>query len=82
MSGGHWRENSHGHILELTRAQRAAGGKERSKRLHQFLSAIGVKALREHLGQLLGIAQVSRDRAEYEAHVRRIFGQQLEFDLQ
>jgi hypothetical protein len=74
--------NSHGHILELTRAQRATSGKERSKRLHQFLSDVGVKALRQHLGQLLGIAQVSRDRGEYEGHVRRIFGQQLEFDLQ
>ena len=42
----------------LTRAQRAGSGDERRKRLHQFLSDIGVKALRQHLGQLLGIAQV------------------------
>ena len=48
--------NSHGHILELTRAQRAGSVSERRKRLHQFLSDIGVKALRQHLGQLLGIA--------------------------
>lgn len=73
--------NSKGNILELTRAQRAANGDERRKRLHQFLSDVGVKALRQHLGQLLGIAQVSRDRAEYEGHVRRIFGQQYEMDL-
>jgi P63C domain len=72
--------DSKGNILELTRAQRANGGQER-KRLHQFLSDIGVKALRQHLGQLLGIAQVSRDRQEYEGHVKRSFGQQYEMDL-
>jgi hypothetical protein len=38
--------NSKGQILELTRAQRANSGDERLKRLHQFLSNIGVKALR------------------------------------
>ena len=73
--------NSKGNILELTRAQRADSGNERRKRLHQFLSDIGVKALRQHLGQLLGIAQVSRSEAEYEGHVKRIFGQQYEMDL-
>jgi len=30
---------------------------------------------------LLGIAQVSKDKAEYEGHVRRIFGDQLEMDF-
>ena len=73
--------NSKGNILELTRAQRASSGAERRKRLHQFLSDIGVKALRQHLGQLLGIAQVSKNEAEYEGHVRKIFGQQYEMDL-
>ena len=34
-----------------------------------------MKALRQHLGQLLGIAQVSRDQVEYEGHVKRIFEQ-------
>ena len=51
------------------------------RKLHQFLSDIGVKALRQHLGQLLGIAQVSKDKLEYEGHVRRIFGDQLEMDF-
>jgi hypothetical protein len=63
----------------VTRAE--AVQNERSKKLHQFLSEIGVKALRQHLGQLLGIAQVSSDKSEYERHVRRIFRQQLEMDL-
>lgn len=72
--------SSSGHILELTRAQKAAR-QDRSKKLHQFLSEIGVKALRQHLGQLLGIAQVSPDKSVYERHVNRIFGQQHEMDI-
>jgi hypothetical protein len=71
---------SHGRILELTKAERAKSV-VRHKRLHQFLSAIGVKALRMHLGQLLGIAQVSDDEKEYERHVSRIFGDQMELDV-
>jgi P63C domain len=71
---------SQGRILDLTRAQRAKSA-ERHKKLHQFLSAIGVKALRTHLGQLLGISQVSRDKDEYERHVTRIFGDQMELDV-
>jgi hypothetical protein len=50
-------------------------------KLHQFLSEVGVKALRQHLGQLLGIAQVSTDKLEYERYVRRIFGSQQEMDV-
>jgi hypothetical protein len=72
--------NSKGQIFQLTKAQRASS-EERRKKLHQFLSDIGVKALRQHLGQLLGIAQVSSNRIEYEKHVRRIFGQQHEMDV-
>jgi hypothetical protein len=64
---------SEGKIHQLAVAQRAAGG-DRKKRLHQFLSEVGVKVLRTHLGQLLGIAQVSKDKREYEKHVRTIFG--------
>lgn len=74
---------SHGKIHQLTVAQRAASG-DRRKRLHQFLSEIGVKLLRTHLGQLLGIAQISRDQAEYEKHVNTVFGdgqRELDFGL-
>ncbi len=71
---------SNGKLHELVVAQRAAKN-ERWKKLHQFFSEIGVKALRTHLGQLLGIAQTSASQGEYESHVERIFGiqQQLEF---
>jgi len=71
---------SNGKVLELTRAMRGQSGSP-NKRLHQFLSEIGVKSLRTHLGQLLGIAQVSRDRTEYEQHVEAIFGDQRSFDF-
>lgn len=71
---------SHGKIHQLIVAQKAASG-DRNKRLHQFLAEIGVKALRTHLGQLLGISQVSKDQRDYEKHVRTVFGGQQEFDF-
>lgn len=66
---------SNGKVLQLTQAARAAG-KERWKRLHQFLSDVGVKALRTQLGQTLGIAQVSDTAEQYEANIQRVFGGQ------
>jgi hypothetical protein len=67
---------SSGKILELTRIQRE-NSKARWKKLHQFLSEIGVKALRTQLGQLLGIARISRSKDEYEGYFGRLFGEQL-----
>jgi hypothetical protein len=64
---------SKGKILELTQETRTVTG-ERWKRLHQFLSEVGVKALRTQLGQILGIAQVSDTKEQYEANIRRVFG--------
>jgi len=52
----------------------ANSGDERRKRLHQFLSDIGVKALRQHLGQLLGIAQVSKVRQSMRATSEKFSG--------
>ena len=69
---------SNGKILELTKAQRD-GSTVRWKKLHQFLSEIGVKALRTQLGQLLGIARISKSKHEYESHFQTLFGEQ--FDL-
>lgn len=71
---------SNGKILDLARTQKASG-KERHKRLHQFLSDIGVKALRQHLGELIGIAKLSKDRLEYERNVSKVFGDQTEFEF-
>lgn len=71
---------SKGKIHELTVAQRDMSN-EKGKRLHQFLADVGVKALRQHLGQLLGIAQVSKDQHEYERHVENVFGEQRSLEL-
>lgn len=67
---------SQGKVYQLTQEKRAGAG-ERWKKLHQFLSEVGVKALRTHLGQLLGIARIARNKHEYEKHVQQLFGEQL-----
>lgn len=72
---------SSGKILELTRVQRE-NSKARWKRLHQFLSEIGVKALRTQLGQLLGIARISKSKDEYEDHFETLFGDQGKFSFE
>lgn len=72
--------NSNGKILELVRILKMKGGNKNTK-LHQFLNEIGVKALRQHLGQLLGIARISATKEEYEAHFNKLFGTQLQFDF-
>lgn len=66
---------SSGKVFELTKQQRADSG-ERHKKLHQFLSEIGVKALRNQLGQLLGIARISSSKDEYENYFTKLFGMQ------
>ena len=66
---------SNGKVYELAQAQRVES-QERHKKLHQFLSDIGVKAIRQQLGQLLGIARISKDRIEYEGYFERLFGEQ------
>jgi hypothetical protein len=71
---------SNGKIFELTRGARE-NKSARFKRLHQFLSDIGVKALRTHLGQLLGIARIAKSQQEYESYFRILFGQQLEMNF-
>jgi hypothetical protein len=71
---------SQGQILELAREARSATDDSRRKKLHQFLSEVGVKALRTHLGQVLGVARISRTREEYERNVDTLFGDgQMEF---
>jgi len=71
---------SNGKILKLTREQRESSS-SRHRRLHQFLSEIGVKTLRTHLGQLLGIARVSTTQEQYEGHFKTLFGDQYELEL-
>lgn len=66
---------SAGKILKLTREQRQESSNHQNK-LHQFLSEVGVKALRTHLGQVLGIARISKTQDEYEHHINTLFGVQ------
>jgi len=74
--------NSNSEIYNLLVSSRKADPKNKSKKLHQFLEAVGVTALRQHLGQLLGIARISKTQKEYENHFETLFGQgvQLTFD--
>jgi hypothetical protein len=72
---------SSGKIYELTQAEKASNPANRHKKLHQFLSEVGVKTLRTHLGQVLGIARISKSKEEYERHIRTLFGDQLELHL-
>ena len=67
---------SSGKILALTQKSRSESEKKHAK-LHQFLTEVGVKALRTQLGQLLGIARIARSKEEYEEFFERLFGEQL-----
>ena len=71
---------SSGKILNLLRALRANDG-DRQKKLFSFLSEIGTRALRMHLGRVLEMAESSYTSEEYEAKVRRRFGDQGELTL-
>lgn len=64
---------SKGKILDQIRASRDENGKQTDK-LHLFLSEIGVKALRQHIGKLLGVAAMSDTKEEYEAGIEKVFG--------
>jgi P63C domain len=66
---------SNGKVFALAKSSKEANGTSNSK-IHQFLSEIGVKALRTQVGKILGIATVSETREEYEKYIReKIYGQ-------
>ena len=71
--------NSKGTLYDLLRAlrDRDAG----KKKLFQFLSDIGTRALRMHMGRVVEMAESSRTKEEYEAWIARRFGEQQELDL-
>ncbi|WP_074775514.1 hypothetical protein [Nitrosospira multiformis] len=67
---------SNGKVLALARSSKQVNG-EKNNKIHQFLSEIGVKALRTQVGKIIGIATVSENRAEYEKYIsEKIYGQQ------
>lgn len=67
--------NSHGKVFDLAKLNKAEKG-EKGEKIHQFLSEIGVKALRTQVGKILGIATVSETREEYEKYIsEKVYGQ-------
>jgi hypothetical protein len=71
---------SNGKILTLIRALKASDGDGR-KKLFQFLSEIGARALGRHIGRVQEMAESSDNAAAYEAKINERFGDQHELDL-
>jgi len=71
---------SNGRILQLLRALKAKGG-EKQKKLFQFLSELGNRALRIQLGRVLEMAESSDNSMAYERRIAQRFGGQQELDL-
>lgn len=71
---------SNGRILDLMRALKASDG-DRKKKLFQFLSEVGTRALRMHIGRVLEMAESSRSRGEYDSKIVARFGGQQELEL-
>jgi hypothetical protein len=71
---------SAGKVFLLAKTSKKANG-ERTDKIHQFLSEIGVKALRTQVGKITGIASVSRTREEYERYIAEQIHGQTSLDL-
>jgi hypothetical protein len=71
---------SQGKIYQLLKALRAKDS-ERRRYLFQFLTEIGARALRMHLGRVLEMSESSESRAEYEWKIQQRFGFQRELDF-
>ncbi len=71
---------SSGKVLTLLRAEKARD-RDRQKKLFQFLTEIGTRALRIQLGRVLEMAESSTTKHEYEAKIAERFGGQQELQL-
>ena len=71
---------SNGKILELVRAMKASAG-DRKKKLFQFLSEIGARALSRQIGRVLEMAEDSPNKETYEKKAVERFGGQPELDF-
>ncbi len=75
--------NSNGAILENLDAKNPVIYKSgRRYKLHQFLEDVGVKALRNHLGQIVGIGKLSPTNDAFKRNFAKVFGKQGELDLE
>jgi P63C domain len=71
---------SAGRVFSLAKLSKQEHGEKQDK-IHQFLSEIGVKALRTQVGKIIGIASVSRTREEYERFINEQIHGQSSLDL-
>jgi len=71
---------SEGKILELLRDSKAKDD-DRRRKLFQFLSDVGTRALRLHIGRLTEMAESSKLKLEYESKVTERFGGHLQYEL-
>jgi hypothetical protein len=62
---------SNGAIYKLVRDRRDEVGKRHTTRLHQFLSELGLKVFRRHVGSVLGIAQISDTPETYAQNTQK-----------
>lgn len=69
---------SDGKLLALLREAKLSAG-DRNAKLFQFLSIVGARALRFHLGRVFDVAENARTQEEYEAEIARRFGGQQMF---
>ncbi|MBL5924693.1 P63C domain-containing protein [Enterobacter asburiae] len=66
---------SEGKVFNLAKTTKDEKG-NKSEKIHQFLSEVGVKALRTQIGKVTGIAMVSDSREEYEKYIdEKVLGQ-------
>ncbi|EKY2079385.1 P63C domain-containing protein [Cronobacter sakazakii] len=63
---------SEGKILDLAKESREENGK-RGDKIHMFLSDVGVKALRRHIGKIIGMASMCETKEQYESALERVF---------
>lgn len=74
--------SSRGKILELLRDAKAKDEGHRRSKLFQFLSEVGTRALRMHMGRILEMAEAAKTKSEYENRITERFGGQFQLDLE
>lgn len=71
---------SNGRLLKLLREAKDIQG-DKNKKLFQFLNEIGTQALRLQIGRVLGIAETSSNKLDYENKIQKKFGWQVQYSL-
>ncbi|MEE8728633.1 MAG: P63C domain-containing protein [Rahnella inusitata] len=62
---------SQGKILDLAKRNKDENGKQGSK-IHQFLSEVGVKALKQQIGKVLAVSELFEGKENYEAALAKV----------